>query len=64
MQVEKVHLTKEKATLYARARESRSTDLILRDEMAEYAVKHITKDWGLEPDTRDQTQGDIQCPST
>lgn len=45
MQTEKVHLTKEKetllATLYARALESRSSNPVLRDEMAEDAVRRI-----------------------
>jgi O-methyltransferase involved in polyketide biosynthesis len=49
MQTEKVHLTKEKetllATLYARALESRSPDPILRDEMAEEAVRRIDYDF-------------------
>src|SRR6185436_3460946 len=45
MQTEKVQLTKEKetllATLYARALESRSPDPILRDPLAEEAVRRI-----------------------
>ena len=49
MQTEKVHLTKEKetllATLYARALESQSPNPILRDEMAEDAVRHIDYDF-------------------
>ena len=49
MDSEKVHLTKEKetllATLYARARESRSANPILRDEMAEDAVRRIDYDF-------------------
>lgn len=49
MQTEKVHLTKEKetllATLYARALESRSPNPILRDEMAEDAVRRIDYDF-------------------
>jgi O-methyltransferase involved in polyketide biosynthesis len=49
MQIEKVHLTKEKetllATLYARALESRSLNPILRDEMAEEAVRRIDYDF-------------------
>lgn len=49
MQTEKVQLTKEKetllATLYARALESRSPNPILRDEMAEDAVRRIDYDF-------------------
>ncbi len=49
MPTEKVHLTKEKetllATLYARALESRSPNPILRDEMAEEAVRRIDYDF-------------------
>lgn len=44
-----IHLTKEKetllATLYARAKESRSANPILRDEMAEEAVRKIDYDF-------------------
>jgi O-methyltransferase involved in polyketide biosynthesis len=49
MPSEKVQLTKEKetllATLYARALESRSSNPILRDEMAEAAVQRIDYDF-------------------
>ncbi len=49
MQLEKVHLTKEKetllGTLYARALESRSPNPIMRDEMAEDVVRRIDYDF-------------------
>lgn len=47
---EKITLTKEKetllATLYARAAESKSTNPIMKDEMAEQAVDRIDYDFG------------------
>jgi len=50
METEKIHLTKEKetllATLYGRALESRSQNPVLRDEMAEDAIRHIDYDFG------------------
>lgn len=56
MSLEKVHLTKERetllATLYARALASRSPNPILRDELAEEAVRRIDYDFArLKVDT-------------